>query len=172
MRGTLLAAVLVFVWGAPAFSAETSPPDCTRRDGADWQPRRGVTPTASLGYGATTSVYLSGGLIVGSKPARCNRCALGAISSGTLVEATLAVDGGKLSVGAARANPFFGGGAAKLSLERTWRQHGAVGPGNMYLGPEIQFGYMLCRLSGGVLWHVGGPSRKSVRWSWAVGIGF
>jgi hypothetical protein len=66
----------------------------------------------------------------------------------------------------------MGSAAAKLSLERTWRHKGDVGAGNTYLGPEVQVGYMFGTLSTGALWHVGGPSRSSVRWSWTIGLGF
>jgi hypothetical protein len=130
-----------------------------------------MTHTLAAGVSGDSGLYVSAGLVAGWKPGKCNRCGLGATSSGTLLQATLGTHAAKLSVGGASLN-VFGGGAVKLSLERTWRDKGSIARGNTYLGPEVQVGYMFGTLSTGALIHVAGPARRTVRWSWGLGIGF
>jgi hypothetical protein len=156
---------------ASAASAFASTSECGPPGGPDWQPRTGFTRTFSAGLSGTSGPYASAGVIWGEKSAKCNKCGLGVYSSGILLQGAAGLDSGKVSVGRGYLT-LLGGAAAKVSMEHTWRRKGSIDPGNTYVGPEVQLGYLFGTMSTGALWRVGGPSKQSVRWSWTIGIGF
>jgi hypothetical protein len=162
----LVAAVLT------ARLADTAPVACgPPHDGPDWQSRKGSTLVYGAGASLTTGAYASGGVIVGRKPARCNRCAFGAISSGILMQGAVGTHASRVSFGRATASPM-GSMGAKLSLERAWRARKGTPGGSLYVGPEVDVGFFGLRASTGVLWGVGPSSPKGPRWSLSAGVGF
>jgi hypothetical protein len=64
------------------------------------------------------------------------------------------------------------GFAARVSLDRAWRDKGPVRSGTTYLGPELVVSLSPVILSTGVSWRLAGPAGPSARWSWNVGLGF
>ena len=152
--------------------ADSAPAPCgPPHDGPDWRSRKGSTPIYGAGISITTGAYASGGVIVGRKPARCNRCAFGAISSGLLIQGGVGTHASRLSLGRATASPM-GSVGAKLSLERAWRARKGAQGGTLYVGPEVDVGFMGLRASTGVLWGIGASSPKGPRWSLSAGVGF
>ena len=170
MLGSQMMATVVFALFASQVVAATPPP-CGPHDGPDWHPRKGSTWIYGGGISITTGVYASGGLIVGTKPARCNRCAFGAVSSGFLLQGGAGTHAARISLGRATASPM-GSVGAKLSLERAWRARRDKPGGSVYVGPEVDVGLMGLRASTGVLWGVGAASPKGPRWSLSAGVGF
>jgi hypothetical protein len=146
-------------------------PECGPPGGPNWRPRRGATPVYEAGFAGTIGPYASAGAIVGWKPARCNRCALGAISSGWLAQGTVGLDGVRAGIGRASRNPLMGTGA-RMSVEHTWRRKGDVAAGNTFLGPEIRVGLGPVTAWTGILWRVDGPTTTDRRWSWGIAAGF
>ena len=152
--------------------AESPPAPCgPPHDGPDWHSRKGSTLTYGAGISITTGAYVSGGVIVGRKPARCNRCAFGAISSGVLIQGGVGTHASRLSIGRATAS-LMGSAGAKLSLERAWRARKGAPGGSLYMGPEVDVGFFGLRASTGVLWGIGASSPKGPRWSLSAGVGF
>ena len=97
--GTLLRrlamAVFLAAWSLPLCAQGTT-------EGEEWKPRRGTSKVLGFGYQIPEGPELAAGLIVGSVPGRRNKCIFGATSEGLLLQAHAGLNGGKLSVGAAR----------------------------------------------------------------------
>jgi len=159
--------ILTSALTSPRVSAE----ECGPVGGPDWKPGRGATWLYSAGLGGTPGAFASGGVILGRTPARCNRCGLGAVSSGALVQASLGQYSGRASLGYASRNPLVGFGA-QITMDHAWRAKGSVPSGATYAGPEVMAAVAPVVITTGVLWRVSGPSGPSARWSWQLALGF
>jgi hypothetical protein len=139
--------------------------------GPDWKSRRGATWIYSAGFGGTPGPFASGGVILGTVPAKCNRCAFGAVSSGALIQASMGPRSGRASLGYESRNPIVGFGA-QLTFDRAWSRKGSVPAGASYLGPEVIAAVAPVVMTTGVLWRVSGESAPRARWSWQLAVGF
>jgi hypothetical protein len=139
--------------------------------GPDWKAGRGATWVYSAGLGGTLGPFASGGVILGTVPAKCNRCGLGAISSGALIQAAVGPYSGRASLGYESRNPIVGFGA-QLTFDHAWSRKGSVPAGSSYLGPEVIAAVAPVVMTTGVLWRVAGDSAPRARWSWQLAIGF
>jgi hypothetical protein len=88
-----------------------------------------------------------------------------------LLQAHVGLNGAKLSAGAAVYNPLIGY-AAKVSVVRLWRQSGTTPSRTTLVGPELEMGMFMARLTVGMLWPVGSGQEVNRRFTWGVGLGF
>ena len=160
---------IAVLWLSVASSTTALPAQQSEPD--DWKPRHGASHVLGLGYQAPDGPVVSAGLIIGTKPAKRNKCAFGATSSGLLLQGHVALNGPKVSIGAARYNPGLGYGA-KVSVLHLWRAAGESPSGSTLVGPEVEASLYLLRLNAGVLWRVDGSSADSPRFTWGLGMGF
>jgi hypothetical protein len=171
VRRLLSALLLLYLQGTSTLTASEQP-RCGPMEGPDWKPRHGLSFLPGAGYSGTGGAYLSAGILYGRQPARCNRCNLGAYSTGLTLEATVGTEAARLSLGRGMVNPSFAGLRTRVTAERVWRRSGGAVPGDTFLGPDVQLGIGLATLSTGVQWRVSGQGRSRTRWMWAVGLGF
>ena len=84
-----------------------------------------------LGFDSPEGLGVSGGLIIGTIPAKRNKCIYGATSEGLLVQADVNAKGPKLSIGHAAYNPGIGY-ALKASVLHLWTEAGASPAGGSH----------------------------------------
>jgi hypothetical protein len=175
LRSIPLLVSTIIVCVVPMALARAAAEDtCGRIGGSDWSPRRGKTWVYGGGFGGLPGPYLSGGVIAGTVPGKCNKCAMGAESSGVLLQVAAGLYSGRASVGYASSNPMFGYGF-RVAVDRAWRQKGDVSAGSTYLGPEVVAMIGPASLSTGLLWRTStspDSSSPSRRWSWSLALGF
>ena len=160
MRGALLVAgsMLVATEAAAKYlPGHTPTPGWNFTYGAQYQAQQG--PSVSLGFirGITTDTAMTSGLLHQAQPG---------------------LGGGKASAGWAVAFlgeepylPAMGGLAVKASVLRTWGNPHGVQAGDTYAGPELDVNLLYAKLSGGVMWRLGGSEHRAI-FVWGVGAGF
>jgi hypothetical protein len=155
-----------------AFAWAASEDACGPIGGPEWSPRRGKTWVYGGGFGGVPGPYVSGGVIAGRVPGKCNKCAMGAESSGLLVQVGAGLYSGRASVGFASSNPMLGYGF-RVAVDHAWRHKGDVSAGSTYVGPEVLAMIGPASISTGLLWRTStSPDSPSRRWSWSLGLGF
>jgi hypothetical protein len=135
--------------------------------GQNWAPRRGVTFVPSAGFGNVRGWFGSVGLVAGSKPGRCNKCSIGAASTGLLVQAVAGTRAGGGSLGYALSNATLVGYKLRGTVLHAW----GSGRDETLLGADLELSASVVNVSTGVMWSVGGARQSGTRWSWTVGLG-
>jgi hypothetical protein len=153
-------------WAMTASAARAQAVD----DGYVLQRRFGMEPVFAVAAGQPQGLSVAAGVVVGSSPVPPVKCAFGYSTEGMLVQVEPGIGGGKLSLGAARANGV-GGVGAKASLLRTWGKPWGTRPGTTYVGGELVLAAFV-RTNVGILRRVGqGPGDRTL-FTWSVGLGF